>query len=59
MSAENLSLLFGPSMLGAKENSVFEMPQQSAVILLLMNNYKDIFVEDLDVKKDIKQIHGI
>jgi len=51
MTSDNLSLLFGPSMMGGKDNSVFEMPLQSAVLLFLMHNYSVIFVDELDPKK--------
>lgn len=51
MTADNLTLLFGPSMMGSKDNSVFEMPQQSAVLLFIMHHYSQLFVDELDVKK--------
>jgi len=50
MTVDNLSLLFGPSMLGGKDNSVFDMPLQSGVLQFLIHNYNNVFVDDLDVK---------
>jgi len=47
MTIDNLCLLFGPSMFGSKDNSVFEMPLQSAVLVYLISNYSNIFVDEL------------